>query len=143
MTDPNAPEISTACGLVNHRGGSGKSRHQGQFGVGINSQRALSWNRSRIGACSCGVELAMSEPRPVESPLEIQFAIWVGRRITRRSEEIRLVSHLMASEMARPEGLTALMTLLWPLSLDGGLHIAYALGTAECYEDQLLRPTTF
>lgn len=99
-------------------------------------QRALSWNRPRVGTCSCGVELAMSEPRPVACPLEIQFAIWVDQRISRRSEEIRSASQFMVSEMARPESLTALMTLLWPLSLDGGLHIAYALGTAEGYDDQ-------
>lgn len=37
---------------------------------------------------------------------------------------------------ARPQDLTALMTLLWPLSLDGGLHVAYALGTAAGYDEQ-------
>jgi TniQ len=97
---------------------------------------ALSWNRSRLGACGCGVELAMSDSPQEVMPIEVQFAAWVDGRVARSSEQMRSSSQSVAVVPARPVGLTALMTLLWPLSLNGGLHVAYALGTAADYDDQ-------
>lgn len=109
-------------------------------------QRTVSWSRPLLGTCSCGMELSMSEPLVKPTTLEIQFATWVARWISRGSEVVRSASQIDLPEMARPEGLTSLMTLLWPLSLDGGFHIAYALGTAAGYDEQRLcvlpRPKT-
>lgn len=109
-------------------------------------QRTVSWSRPLLGTCSCGMELSMSEPLVVPTPLEIQFATWVAGRISCGREEVRSESQKNLSEMSRPEGLTSLMTLLWPLSLDGGFHIVYALGTAAGYDEQRLcvlpRPKT-
>ncbi len=99
-------------------------------------QRAVSWSRPLLGACSCGMKLSVSESLVVPTQLEIQFATWVAGRISRGREEVRSESQINLSEMSRPEGLTSLMTLLWPLSLDGGFHIAYALGTAAGYDEQ-------
>lgn len=109
-------------------------------------QRALSWNRPRLGICSCSMEMGVLESSQTPTSLEIQFATWVSDRVSRYSEEFRSTFQLEVSEMTRPMGLTALMRLIWPLSLDGGFHIAYALGTAAGYDEQHLcvspRPKT-
>lgn len=78
----------------------------------------------------------MSDQSQVPTPLEIQFPSWAAGRVSRGSEETQLALHAGVSEMVKPTGMTALMTLLRPLSLDGGFHIAYALGTAAGYDEQ-------
>ncbi len=99
-------------------------------------QRALSWNRPWQGICNCGTALAIAEPGQAPTTLEIQFAAWADGRIGRGNDDVASVLPMLASPLVRPDALTALMTLLWPLSLNGGLHIAYALGTAASYDEQ-------
>ena len=92
-------------------------------------QKSLTWNRARVDACSCGVIFEAPSPVQVVTANELQFSTWVEQRIGVAGKET-------VDPPARPQDLTALMTLLWPLSLDGGLYVAYALGTAAGYDDQ-------
>lgn len=90
-------------------------------------QKFLTWNRPAVDTCVCSTRLVEPQSIRTAEPLEIQFSDWVSRRIDMNREDVE-------HEAPRPQSLTALMSLLWPLSLDGGLHIAYALGTAAGYE---------
>lgn len=88
-------------------------------------RRVLSWNRLRIGTCGCGMELSMSETFESPTQLEIQFSAWVKTRIGLSDQ---------GPQTTNQREVGALMTMLSPLSLDGGFHITYALGTAAGYD---------
>jgi hypothetical protein len=83
--------------------------------------KPLSWIRSRLSSCSCSAPLERLENNEAVKPVESQFAAWVDRHIG-RNLDIKLNE--------RP---TALTVMLEPLSLNGGFHIAHALGTIANY----------
>jgi hypothetical protein len=90
-------------------------------------QRSLTWNRPAVDLCACGAKFSESPLIESVDPLMVQFSCWMERKMQPSRDEV-------ANEALRPQDLTALMELIWPLSLDGGLHITYALGTAAGYE---------
>jgi hypothetical protein len=86
----------------------------------------------RVDTCDCCMSFEMPSSTDVATSaateVEQQFGAWVEQRISGAGRGATPLT-------AKPPNLTALMTLLWPLSLDGGLHVAYALGTAAGYEE--------
>lgn len=89
--------------------------------------KAMSWSRPAPAICSCGNRIDCPGATESISDAELQFASWVDYQI-----DLALLARPDAIEA--PLGLTPLMGLLWPLTLNGGFHIVYALGTAAGYE---------
>lgn len=96
-------------------------------------QHPVSWSRPGLRACSCGVEWDADAALERPTSIELSFARWVGAHV----EDGGIVD-TESEQVPRLGGESALMTLLKPLSLDGGLHITYALGTASGYDEQHL-----
>lgn len=95
--------------------------------------KPLSWNRSAVDTCTCGENLSHHQSPANATQLEVQFAGWLAKTVASSEGDADQLPE-------RPLDSPALMNLLWPLSLDGGLHIIYALGTAASYEDNLGDP---
>jgi hypothetical protein len=89
--------------------------------------RQLSWNRSALDVCGCGNWIEASPNAGIPRDVEIQFAHWVRSCVTRRIGVTE--KPVRSADSALP-----LMTLIRPLSLDGGLRVVYALGTAATYD---------
>ena len=84
--------------------------------------KRLTWNRARLGDCVCGAPLnCFGEPSPAPSLAESQVAAWVLQHIDNRR-----IDHGSGPECG-------LIAMLKPLSLNGGFHIAFALGAAAHY----------
>lgn len=100
-----------------------------------NCTRPLSWHRPAPGTCSCYLELPPQTEQTQATPLEIQFSAWIEHRV--------LNEQGLDVEVARPSlgtaefhaALVPLMQLIWPLSLNGGMHVTFALATAAGYEN--------
>jgi TniQ len=97
-------------------------------------QHPLSWTRPSVNTCRCEHTFGSSNSSEIASPLEQQFAMWVEARV-------QFGTALTLPDHGRTNQLEALMQLLGPLSLNGGLHITYALATAADYDEAMLRRT--
>lgn len=93
----------------------------------------LSWNRQQHAQCGCGEVWGQSSGGVAATSIETQFSKWVHQCIQKRYGEVVAPAQSGCDFAAPPNGLAALMTLLWPLSLNGGTQVAYALGTAAGY----------
>jgi TniQ len=97
-------------------------------------QKPLSWTRPSVNTCRCEHTFDASWTPEAASPLEWQFALWMEARVL--SGTATDLAPLPGA-FSRPEGLEPLIRLLWPLSLNGGLHITYALATASDYDEAM------
>lgn len=99
--------------------------------------RPLSWNRPAPRICHCYHELSTQAEPKMAAELEIQFAVWCAYRShndrSTETEAARIARRIAAGQAAWEP----LMRLLWPLSLNGGMHVSYALATAAGYEKSL------
>lgn len=89
--------------------------------------RNLTWSRPAPRICSCGVPIEKAPTGESPSVAELEFSAWVEHQCVAPSKVPR--------GSWNPSGPSSpLMQLIWPLSLNGGFHIAYALGTAAMYD---------
>lgn len=97
--------------------------------------RPLSWNRPAPGFCSCFIELSSQTDTSPATLLEVQFATWIERHV--KSEPTSSFENDRFTQSMSPDDgvLMPLIELLWPLSLNGGMHVTYALATAAGYQD--------
>lgn len=107
-----------------------------------NCLRQLSWNRPHTGICNCRSPIAPGAVNTGVTPSEIQLASWIDQRVLGasipRHEGRNPIDHEL--ELDRPDERTPLARLVWPLSLNGGLRIIYALATAAGYEESFSTP---
>ncbi|OGQ60219.1 MAG: hypothetical protein A3J24_09900 [Deltaproteobacteria bacterium RIFCSPLOWO2_02_FULL_53_8] len=86
----------------------------------------LSWNRPAVNTCQCGnILVELGEP-DAPSTLEREFSRWCATKVCTpgSSIEMDLVACPSADDLP-------LIRLVQPLSLQGGLSLVYALGTAD------------
>lgn len=97
--------------------------------------RSITWNRPSPRTCSCHLNLQLHANPPAAAALEVQFSSWLEGFIAghrRRPHE----AHKQPLDITdAPEDATALMRLVWPLSLTGGMQVIFALATAAGYDD--------
>jgi hypothetical protein len=87
---------------------------------------SLSWNRPAVNICKCGCAFAFGDESICGSTMEREFAKWAGRKISDSGLDI----NSEAAEMERQPDLP-LIRLIQPMSLNGGLNMVYAFGTAQ------------
>lgn len=92
--------------------------------------RQISWNRASLELCGCGDWLEAAENAPVPTEVELQFATWASACVARQCG-------FSDQDATRPLSPHPLITLLWPMSLDGGMRLTYALATAAGYEKSM------
>lgn len=92
--------------------------------------RQISWNRASLELCGCGDWLEAAENVPWPTEVELQFATWASACVAHQCG----ISDHGATRPLHPH---PLITLLWPMSLDGGMRLVYALGTAAGYEKSM------
>ncbi|WP_425723426.1 TniQ family protein [Hydrogenophaga sp. R2] len=102
-----------------------------------NCERAISWNRPALQVCNCRLQFVLPPDASPATRLEVQFSAWCEEQSRCTSTEPVETSH--PTRLNRPpEGdLEPLMMLVWPLSLNGGMHLAFSLATAAGYEASL------
>ena len=109
-------------------------------------QRSITWHRPTPGTCSCHHEFSEADESAPATPLEVQFAAWIDQQIEKSTCVKDRTELLTQDSIDAPAELTPLMRLVWPLSLNGGLCVAYALATAAGYDEAsssgVLRPRT-
>lgn len=96
--------------------------------------RSMTWNRRSPAACICQLEFYPEGGTELAAPLELQFANWIDLRIETHAGTEACSKRLLLESKGIPDQLEPLMQLVWPLSLNGGMHITYALATAAGYE---------
>lgn len=102
-----------------------------------NCKRAISWNRPALQVCNCHLPLLPAPESTMATRLEIQFSAWCQER-SRCTTGETAASFDPAKPCQQAEGnLEPLMRLMWPLSLNGGMCLAYSLATAAGYEASL------
>jgi hypothetical protein len=108
--------------------------------------RPLTWHRPTPGTCSCHLDFFAAGESATATPLEVQFAAWIDQRIEKNTCVKHGTEPLTPTNIEPPVELTPLMRLVWPLSLNGGLCVTYALATAAGYDEASssgeLRPRT-
>lgn len=97
--------------------------------------RTISWNRPATHRCSCHMDLEPREIPILATPLEVQFSSWLDRKIAGDRNAADAVRQQSSACDDAPENSTPLMRLVWPLSLNGGMRVIYALATAAGYEE--------
>lgn len=100
--------------------------------------RGLSWDRPGLEVCQCGSLLTLDPTAARCSALEREVSSWIASK-TKHSEDIDI-----NAGRSRDDGVEMqckLSRLLVPLTLDGGLHLLYALGTAGSYQQTDLPPS--
>jgi hypothetical protein len=97
--------------------------------------RSITWNRPGPLTCNCHFDLDTLETTSLTTTLEIQFAAWVDRCVASKLIPNDEIDQRLSSRVNAPEDSTPLMRLVWPLSLNGGMAVTYALATAAGYED--------
>lgn len=91
--------------------------------------KAIQWDRPAVDVCKCYAPLQSSKNLHVPHSVEIEFAAWVEIQTKLKSINLEACSEAQSElEGHRPK--TALMKMIWPLSLNAGLLICLALGTA-------------
>lgn len=89
----------------------------------------LSWDRPRLDTCQCGWtwrDRGNSDGLP---PIALAVAAWIRDRMGSRAMRRAQFSAIPALPLGPHE--RALLNLMGPLSLNGGLHLLYALASAE------------
>ncbi|MDP3883665.1 TniQ family protein [Hydrogenophaga sp.] len=98
--------------------------------------RSITWHRPTPGTCSCHLEFSAACDPALASALEAQFATWIDQQIEKKTRVRDQDELLPSSTTEAPAGLTPLMQLVWPLSLNGGLCLTFALATAAGYDEK-------
>lgn len=101
----------------------------------IHCNRPITWHRPTPGTCSCHLEFSAAEESATATALELQFAAWIDQQIEKNTCLKDGTELLPPGNIEVPEKLTPLMRLVWPLSLNGGLCVTYALATAAGYDE--------
>jgi len=90
---------------------------------------ALRWKRPNPSVCTCWSPLPLSTPTYQPQVVELEFERWVQLQIRLKSLDPTLCAETLSMhKTTRPS--SALIKMIWPMSLDAGLLITYALSTA-------------
>ena len=87
---------------------------------------SLSWNRPAVNVCKCGCTFDIGDESICGSTVEREFSKWAEGKISDLESNINSDTAEITAQAKVP-----LMRLIQPLSLNGGLHMVYALGTAQ------------
>lgn len=90
---------------------------------------ALRWNRPAPSVCKCWSPLPLSQSTYQPHKVEFEFERWVQLQVRLKSLDANLCAEAAAMYRTTHPS-TALMKMIWPMSLDAGLLITYALSTA-------------
>jgi hypothetical protein len=90
---------------------------------------ALRWNRPTPSVCTCWSPLPLIQSTCQPHEVEYEFERWVQLQVRLRSLDTNLCAEAAAMHRTTHPS-TALMKMIWPMSLDAGLLITYALSTA-------------
>jgi TniQ len=90
---------------------------------------ALRWRRPTPSVCTCWSPLPLSTPMYQPQIVELEFERWVQLQIRLRSLDPTLCAEAVSMHKTTHPS-SALMKMIWPMSLDAGLLITYALSTA-------------
>lgn len=90
---------------------------------------ALRWRRPTPSVCTCWSPLHLSTPTYQPQVVEFEFERWVQLQIRLRSLDPTLCAEAVSMHKTTHPS-SALMKMIWPMSLDAGLLITYALSTA-------------
>ena len=90
---------------------------------------ALRWRRPSPSACRCWSQLSLSSSTYQPQVVDFEFERWVQLQMRSKSLDPNLCAEAASMQKStRPS--SALMKMIWPMSLDAGLLITYALSTA-------------
>lgn len=92
-------------------------------------EAVLRWNRPNPCVCSCWSPLPLSKSTYEPQEVEFEFERWAQLQVRLKSLDANLCAEA-ASMHKTTHPSSALMKLIWPMSLDAGLLITYALSTA-------------
>jgi TniQ len=90
---------------------------------------ALRWRRPTPSVCTCWSPLPLSTPTYQPQTVEFEFERWVQLQIRLKSLDPTLCAEALSMHKTTHPS-SALMKMIWPMSLDAGLLITYALSTA-------------
>jgi hypothetical protein len=90
---------------------------------------ALRWRRPTPSVCTCWSPLPLSTPTYQPQVVELEFERWVQLQIRLKSLDPTLCAEALSMHKTTHPS-SALMKMIWPMSLDAGLLITYALSTA-------------
>jgi hypothetical protein len=90
---------------------------------------ALRWRRPTPSVCTCWSPLPLNTPTYQPQIVEFEFERWVQLQIRSRSLDPTLCAEALSMHKTTHPS-SALMKMIWPMSLDAGLLITYALSTA-------------
>ncbi len=88
---------------------------------------SLSWNRPAVRVCRCGNWITNPANADVTTEVETQMSTWIDSRIKPFGCGGR-------ADEAKPDEMSPMMKMIWPLSLDSGFCVVYALGTAATFD---------
>ncbi len=89
----------------------------------------LRWRRPTPSVCTCWSPLPLSTPTYQPQTVEFEFERWVQLQIRLKSLDPNLCAEGVSMHKTTHPS-SALMKMIWPMSLDAGLIITYALSTA-------------
>ncbi len=92
-------------------------------------ESVLRWNRPNPCVCSCWSPLPLSKSTYEPQEVEFEFERWAQLQVRLKSLDANLCAEA-ASMHKTTHPSSALMKLIWHMSLDAGLLITYALSTA-------------
>jgi TniQ len=90
---------------------------------------ALRWRRPTPSVCTCWSPLPLNTPTYQPQVVEFEFERWVQLQIRLKSLDHNLCAEALSMHKTTHPSST-LMKMIWPMSLDAGLLITYALSTA-------------
>ncbi len=90
---------------------------------------ALRWRRPTPSVCTCWSPLPLSTPTYQPQTVEFEFERWVQLQVRSKSLDPTLCAEALSMHKTTHPS-SALMKMIWPMSLDAGLLITYALSTA-------------
>lgn len=90
---------------------------------------ALRWRRPTPSVCTCWSPLPLSTPTYQPQAVEFEFERWVRLQIRSKSLDPNPCAEALSMHKTTHPS-SALMKMIWPLSLDAGLLITYALSAA-------------
>jgi hypothetical protein len=90
---------------------------------------ALRWRRPTPAVCTCWSPLPLSTPTHQPKVVEFEFERWVQLQIRSKSLDLTLCAEALSMQKTT-HPFSALMKMIWPMSLDAGLIVTYALSTA-------------
>lgn len=89
----------------------------------------LRWRRPTPAVCTCWSPLPLSTPTYQPQIVEHEFERWVQLQIRSKSLDPNLCAEALSMHKTTHLS-SALMKMIWPMSLDAGLLITYGLSTA-------------